>query len=224
MFPGDNDALIASGLQRLGPLRKNAGNQEVASSRNEVLTEMTNMVGSAFLGVTLGCARCHDHKFDAIRQSDYYRVQAYFAQTHENEVPLASEAEQSAWKTKTEAIDKEVKELRSRMKGLKGPELADMQKKVAEKESLKPEPLPSLYSVTNDPSRISPMNLLTPEGNPDPSRRSLAASLFFAGYAGAALSSCASPVTTPGEELIEEEVHFTGHENYRMPAFVARAR
>ncbi|MBL8223210.1 MAG: DUF1549 domain-containing protein, partial [Bryobacterales bacterium] len=54
MFPGDNDALIASGLQRLGPLRKNAGNQEVASSRNEVLTEMTNLVGSGMLGVTLG--------------------------------------------------------------------------------------------------------------------------------------------------------------------------
>src|SRR6185295_15185237 len=58
--PDDAEAQVASGLQRLGPLRKNAGNQEVASSRNEVLTEMTNAVGAAMLGVTLGCARCHD--------------------------------------------------------------------------------------------------------------------------------------------------------------------
>jgi hypothetical protein len=72
--------LVASGFNRLGPLRKNAGNQDVASSHNEVLTEMTNIVGAAFLGVTVGCARCHDHKFDPFRQSDYYRMQAHFAQ------------------------------------------------------------------------------------------------------------------------------------------------
>ncbi len=42
--------LVASGFNRLGPLRKNAGNQDVASSHNEVLTEMTNIVGAAFLG------------------------------------------------------------------------------------------------------------------------------------------------------------------------------
>ncbi len=40
---------------------------------------MTNIVGAAFLGVTIGCARCHDHKFDAFRQSDYYRLQGFFA-------------------------------------------------------------------------------------------------------------------------------------------------
>ena len=74
--PQEDETLIAAGFNRLGPLRKNAGNQEVASSRNEVLTEMTNIVGAGVLGVTLGCARCHDHKFDPLRQSDYYRIQA----------------------------------------------------------------------------------------------------------------------------------------------------
>ncbi|MFN7927707.1 MAG: DUF1549 domain-containing protein [Blastocatellia bacterium] len=73
-----DELLVAAGFNRLGPLRKNAGNQEVASSRNEVLTEMTNVVGSAFLGVTIGCARCHNHKFDPVRQSDYYRIQGVF--------------------------------------------------------------------------------------------------------------------------------------------------
>ena len=76
--PTQDETLVAAGFNRLGPLRKNAGNQEVASSRNEVLTEMTNVVGSSLLGVTLGCARCHDHMFDPIRQSDYYRMQAFF--------------------------------------------------------------------------------------------------------------------------------------------------
>lgn len=66
------------------------------------------------------------------------------------------------------------------------------------------------------------MRLDTPEGNFPPTRRTMAASLFFAGYATAALSSCASPVTTPSDELITEDVTFTGHGGYALPAYVAR--
>lgn len=66
------------------------------------------------------------------------------------------------------------------------------------------------------------MRLDTPDGNLEPSRRGIAASLFFAGYAPAALSACASPVTTPADELITEDVHITGAENYSLPAYVAR--
>src|SRR3954464_6663483 len=90
--------LVAAGFNRLGPLRKNAGNQDVASSHNEVLTEMTNIVGASFLGVTVGCARCHDHKFDPFRQSDYYRLQAHFAQLQPDDLVLASKEEQAEWK------------------------------------------------------------------------------------------------------------------------------
>ncbi len=66
------------------------------------------------------------------------------------------------------------------------------------------------------------MKLDTPEGNFPPSRRLFAASLFFAGYAPAALSSCASPVATPSDELIIEDVHVTGANGYALPAYVAR--
>lgn len=66
------------------------------------------------------------------------------------------------------------------------------------------------------------MRLDTPEGNLAPSRRTIAASLFFSGYATAALSSCASPVTTPADELIVEDVRFAGAGGYQLPAYVAR--
>jgi carboxymethylenebutenolidase len=66
------------------------------------------------------------------------------------------------------------------------------------------------------------MRLDTPEGNLAPSRRAIAASLFFSGYATAALSSCASPVTTPADELITEDVRFAGAGGYALPAYVAR--
>lgn len=73
-----------------------------------------------------------------------------------------------------------------------------------------------------DPLRETRMRLDTPEGNFPPTRRNVAASLFFAGYATAAVSSCASPVTTPSDELIVEDVHFTGAGGYALPAYVAR--
>jgi len=58
--------------------------------RAEWQAEAVDIVGSAFLGLTLGCARCHDHKFDPIRQRDYYGLAAMFAGSVEREVPLVS--------------------------------------------------------------------------------------------------------------------------------------
>ncbi|MGD9982420.1 MAG: dienelactone hydrolase family protein [Hyphomonadaceae bacterium] len=66
------------------------------------------------------------------------------------------------------------------------------------------------------------MRLDSPEGNFPPTRRTMAASLFFAGYATAAVSSCASPVTTPSDALITEDVRFAGAGGYSLPAYVAR--
>lgn len=69
------------------------------------------------------------------------------------------------------------------------------------------------------------MRLDTPEGNRiEPSRRAIAASVFFSGYAAAALSASADPITTPGDDLIVEDIHITGAANYNLPAYVARPK
>ncbi len=158
--PKNETYRIASGFNRLGPLRKNAGNQEVASSRNEVLTEMTNIVGASMLGVTLGCARCHDHKFDPIRHTDYYRMQGYFAATQEEDVSLASKEAQAEWKTATETITKEMKALQKQMAKMEGAEKEKMEQKVKEMEAKLPAPLPALYSVTNNAEKATPIHVL----------------------------------------------------------------
>jgi hypothetical protein len=95
--PSDQECQTASVFHRLGPVRRNAGNPEIAISRNEVLTERTDIIGTVFLGLTVGCARCHNHKLEPISQKDYYRLQAYLAATHEHNISLASPAEQKAW-------------------------------------------------------------------------------------------------------------------------------
>src|SRR5690349_16037779 len=158
--PAEDETLIASGFNRLAPLRKNAGNQEVASSRNEVLTEMTNIVGSALLGVTLGCARCHDHKFDPIRQSDYYRIQGFFASTWDKDVPKATPEQEAAWKAQSAPVEAQMKELRSAMKNCKPEERPMYEKKLEDLQDQLPPPLPTLFSVQDDPARRSPIHLL----------------------------------------------------------------
>ncbi len=156
----DEEMRTAAGFNRLGPVRRNAGNQDVASSRNEDLTEMTNVVGAALLGVTLGCARCHDHKFDPIRQKDYYRIQAYFASTHFDDVPLTGPDEQAAWKNKAEPVQNEIKVVKKRLAGLAGKDKTDTEKHLEMLEDQLPEPLPALFSVSNDAAKLTPVHVL----------------------------------------------------------------
>ncbi len=75
-LPGvDAEKVVAMTFLRLAPFTEPRGDE----SRHEVLSEMTATVGSVFLGMTVGCAKCHDHKYDAIPTRDFYRMQAFFA-------------------------------------------------------------------------------------------------------------------------------------------------
>ena len=77
LWPGDTDALIATGFARLGSW--DGMSKEPRQQWQGFLNDMTDSVGTVFLGMTIGCARCHDHKFDQITQQDYYALQAFFA-------------------------------------------------------------------------------------------------------------------------------------------------
>ena len=72
-----SERLVALGFLRMGTWEADANFK--TQLRQDVLNELTGTVGQVFLGMTVGCARCHDHKYDPIPQRDFYRLQAFFA-------------------------------------------------------------------------------------------------------------------------------------------------
>src|SRR5262249_34127427 len=76
IVPYSDDNLIATGF--LAGCRLSSNEESKPRQRNDVLVDIVNATGSVFLGLTVGCAQCHDHKFDPISLTDYYRLQACF--------------------------------------------------------------------------------------------------------------------------------------------------
>jgi len=79
-IPQRREQLIATGFLMLGPT--NYELQDKEQLRMEVIDEQLDTIGRAFLGMTIGCARCHDHKFDPIPQEDYYAMVGIMRSTH----------------------------------------------------------------------------------------------------------------------------------------------
>ena len=121
LFPGDTEALIATGFNRLGPIHLVGGNQDPEVSRQEVLTEMTGAVGSVFLGLTVGCARCHNHKFDPILQSDYYRLQALFASTISKDADIATKEQKAAAEQARQEYEARLKPVQKQLAAIEKP-------------------------------------------------------------------------------------------------------
>jgi hypothetical protein len=145
--PASEQMQVAVGFHRLGPVRRNAGNQSVAFSRNEVLTEMTDAVGMVFLGLTVGCARCHDHKFDDFSQEDYYRLEAFMAATHEYNRVLADKETQLKWEKQAGAVTQQLKKLRDRLAKATGAQKEALEAQVAQAERRLPSALPAICTV-----------------------------------------------------------------------------
>ncbi|HEY3838707.1 MAG TPA: DUF1549 domain-containing protein, partial [Bryobacteraceae bacterium] len=82
----DMERRLGTGMYTIGPMDP-ATFLDGGQLRYDHLTDMADTTASAFLGLSMGCARCHDHKFDPISQKDYYRLQAIFAGSEARDVP-----------------------------------------------------------------------------------------------------------------------------------------
>ncbi|MFN7933949.1 MAG: PSD1 and planctomycete cytochrome C domain-containing protein [Bryobacteraceae bacterium] len=101
---------VATGFHRNSLKNREAGVNR-AEARFEETVDRTNTVATVWLGLTAGCAQCHDHKYDAISQRDYYRLFAFFNDSEDAEMdaPLAGEWDayqraRSGWEQKRRAL------------------------------------------------------------------------------------------------------------------------
>jgi hypothetical protein len=76
--PARRELLIATGFLRTAPDGTGDGPPDAVLARNDAVAEQLKVVSSALLGLTVGCAQCHDHRFDPVTQADYYRLRAIF--------------------------------------------------------------------------------------------------------------------------------------------------
>ena len=141
------EPIVALTFLRLAPFTEPRGD----ASRHEMLSEMTATVSSVFLGLTVGCAQCHNHKYDRIPTKDFYRMKAFFS-TVQLQRPLPGDIFQiggplpaafyregeKEWATKlTEQCNAELSEARSLVAALD--KIEDVGKKSDPKISLTPE-------------------------------------------------------------------------------------
>lgn len=152
--------LSAAIFHRLGPVRRNAGNPDIALSRNEVLTERTDIIGTAFLGLSVGCARCHNHKLEPITQRDYYQLQAYLAASGEHNFSLADADSQARWDAETKRIKNDIRSLQTASKAATATDKEKLSQQIKALDESLPAPLPTIPTIRNDWSERTSIHVL----------------------------------------------------------------
>ena len=139
--PGPGDGVAATGFLVAAPWDEVGNTQQStimrARVRAEEMEEMVGTVAQTFLGMTVNCARCHDHKFDPISQRDYYRLKASLDGIRPGNRPWMTPAETAAHEERIEPLRDGIRHLKRR--------LAQLQDKVRErvlrKRGIAPQPV-----------------------------------------------------------------------------------
>ncbi len=118
--PDDPSGFVATGFNRCYPDMVDLNDQ--ALRRQNALNDITDTTGLVFLGLTIGCARCHDHKFEPISQADYYRLQAFFTPARfRDDFSIATSAERAEFERKRDAWQKLLMAAQSRVMSIEEP-------------------------------------------------------------------------------------------------------
>jgi Protein of unknown function (DUF1553)/Protein of unknown function (DUF1549) len=152
LYPNSQNALIATAFNLLGPDMVDSSDQ--IQRRLNTLNDMTDTTGLAFLGLTVGCARCHDHKFEPISQRDYYGLEAFFTpEEFRHDLPVPTEEERAAYDLARKDYERRAGALRERIDR----EQNDKERKRwqnALKELPKPKPLPATLGLQKGKKEI----------------------------------------------------------------------
>ena len=152
LFPGDAEALVATGYYRLGLWDDEP--VDPLQARYDVLDDVVATTGQVFLGLTIDCARCHDHKIDPIAQKDYYKLLAFVENVtpyhnggKTDEAPMfESAADRKKYQDELADLDRRREEVRKELDAMNAAFIAKL------KESGSPTPTPR--SLPEDVTRV----------------------------------------------------------------------
>jgi Protein of unknown function (DUF1553)/Protein of unknown function (DUF1549)/Planctomycete cytochrome C len=130
--PKNPDALVATGYLRNGIYEYNQ--RDVRGQWDLIVNDMTDNAGEVFLGLSYGCARCHDHKFDPILQVDYFRLKAFFSPVHwRDDLKMASDDERVRYAEQLSKWEGATADIRAQMEPMTKPFLEGNRKKAYNK-------------------------------------------------------------------------------------------
>lgn len=125
--PNDPNALVATGFLRHGIYEYNQ--RDAVTQWQDMLNDITDTVGDTFLGLGMGCARCHDHKFDPILQRDYFRLQAFFSNvSFRDDRPVATTKELAEFEQAQQKWEEATKDIRAKLDTMEKPKLEQIAK------------------------------------------------------------------------------------------------
>jgi len=145
------EKLIATGFLRMAPDGTSANPVNRVEDRLEVISDELQILAGGVMGLTLKCARCHDHKYDPITQRDYYSLAAIFKASYDEynwltpqpfknqwagstrrHLPIALPTERKQIEAHNAKVDEELKPQEEKFKSAKGPVRKDLKKKIDE--------------------------------------------------------------------------------------------
>ncbi|MBL8223364.1 MAG: DUF1549 domain-containing protein, partial [Bryobacterales bacterium] len=163
LAPHDLQALAATGFLGAGVFPTQITNREAERIRYDSMDDMLATTGHAMLALTIGCARCHDHKYDPIPTTDYYRMLSAFTTTVRAEIEIdLGTPEQKATMA---AFESKLKPLQEELKKTKPADAChqELKSKIAELEKVRPKSTKVVIQATTEGRK--PMRHHTADGS-----------------------------------------------------------
>ena len=137
---------VATGFHR-NTLTNREGGVDKEQFRIEQIVDRTNTTSSVFLGLTMACAQCHDHKYDPLSQQEYYELFAFLNEAEEKNIPATLEPELEAYRRAKRVWDLRQEMLVGKMEAERKPLVEELTPKLADWEARDPYPLLGQWQV-----------------------------------------------------------------------------
>ena len=198
-----HETRIATGFLRAGP-RVNFREKDNPERRWEYLDDVLETVGRGVLGMTIQCARCHDHKFDPILQKDYYSLTSAIFGYVETDWPMLPDEQALEYLEKTQELDSRVAAVREQIREIEQPYLTELK----------------VERIRNEFPQDILDAVLTPEQERTDGQQLLAAQVLTIGVARNRVDAAMSELDKTRREVLRKRIQDMEAERPEEPAMI----